>query len=182
MQTIIENGLCIRPLRSADADSFAAAVRESAGSIGPWLPWCRADYSARDAQAWINQCGVRLNMGFSWDVGIFLDDCATLCGSVAINQIDHVHRSANLGYWVRSAMQRTGIAPRAVKLMARFGFETLRLTRVEIVTAADNVPSRKVAEKLGAAFEGIARNRLVVGGVPVSAAIYSLIPADMQDN
>ena len=64
----------------------------------------------------------------------------------------------------------------AVRCLARFGFETLRLTRIEIVAAVDNIASRRVAQKCGAEFECLARNRLIVGGVPVTAAVYSLIP------
>lgn len=179
MRAILVHGLCIRPFRIADADAFAAAVRESVATVGPWLPWCRPDYGAKEARAWIGQCAVRLNMGFSYDVGVFAEDGSALYGGVAINQIDHVHNTGNIGYWVRESLQRQGIATRAARTMAEFGFETLKLTRLEIVAAADNVPSRGVAEKLGATFECVARNRLLVRGTPVAAAVYSLIPGDI---
>jgi RimJ/RimL family protein N-acetyltransferase len=128
---------------------------------------------------WIGQCAVRLNMGFSYDVGIFSEDCATLYGGVAICQIDHVHNAGNIGYWVREGMQRQGIATRAARIMAKFGFETLRLTRLEIVAAESNLASREVAKRLGATFECIARNRLFVRGSPMAAAVYSLVPGDI---
>jgi len=44
------------------------------------------------------------------------------------------------------------------------------------VTIPDNRASRRVAEALGARFEGIARNRLVVHGRPTDAAVYALVP------
>lgn len=180
MHPLIADGLCIRPLRVNDAEAFAAAVRESVATVGPWLPWCHADYGAKEARTWIGQCAVRLNMGFSYDVGIFMDDCATLIGGVAINQIDHVHNTGNVGYWVREDMQRQGVATRAARAMAKYGFDTLRLTRLEIVAAEDNRASRAVAVKLGATFECIARNRLFVRGTPLAAAVYSLIPGDLE--
>jgi hypothetical protein len=34
-----------------------------------------------------------------------------------------------------------------------------------------------VAEKVGAQFECIARNRLVIHGVPVAAAVHSFVPS-----
>jgi RimJ/RimL family protein N-acetyltransferase len=43
----------------------------------------------------------------------------------------------------------------------------------------ENVPSRRVAEKAGARFEAIARNRIVQHGKPYDAALYSLIPSDL---
>ena len=179
MHPILAHGLCIRPFRIADAEAFAAAVRESVESVGAWLPWCRADYGAKEARAWISQCAVRLNMGVSYDVGVFSEDCSILYGGVAINQIDPLHNSGNIGYWVRESLQRQGIATRAARAMAVFGFETLKLTRLEIVAAENNLASRAVAEKLGATLECVARNRLLVRGVPLAAAVYSLIPGDI---
>lgn len=179
MRPLIANGLCIRPFRIGDTEAFAAAVRESVASVGPWLPWCHPDYGAKEARAWIGQCAVRLNMGFSYDVGIFSEDCSTLYGGVAINQIDHVHNIGNLGYWVRESLQRQGIATRAARAFAAFAFETLKLIRLEIVAAEGNTASRAVAEKLGATFECVARNRLLVRGEPLAAAVYSLIPGDI---
>jgi len=40
----------------------------------------------------------------------------------------------------------------------------------------DNVASAHVAEAIGARYEGVARNRLVVGEHPVDAKVYGLVP------
>ena len=61
-------------------------------------------------------------------------------------------------------------------MIAAHGFNYLKLTRLEIVVAEENRPSRGVAEKAGATFECIARNRLVVGERPITGAVYSLVP------
>ncbi len=42
-----------------------------------------------------------------------------------------------------------------------------------------NSASRRVAEKAGAVFEGVQRNRLLVAGRPRDACMYSLIPGDL---
>ena len=60
--------------------------------------------------------------------------------------------------------------------IAEYGFRQLKLTRLEIVAPEQNAPSRRVAEKVGADFECIARNRVMVHGKPQPAAIYSLVP------
>jgi RimJ/RimL family protein N-acetyltransferase len=43
-----------------------------------------------------------------------------------------------------------------------------------------NAASRRVAEKLGARLECIARNRLMGWGRPHDAAVYSLVPSDVE--
>lgn len=178
MNPLIAPGLCIRPFQEVDAAAFVAAVRESVSSVEPWMPWCHEAYSMDEARAWFAQCEQNLQSGAACDLGIFDRDERTLLGSIGINQINPQHKIGNIGYWVRQTRQRRGIATRAVRIMADYGFRELQLTRLEIVIALGNDASRRVAEKAGATFECIARNRLILRDGPVPAAVYSLIPQD----
>ncbi len=69
-------------------------------------------------------------------------------------------------------------ATRAVRLLARFGFEELGLGRIEIVAAVGNKASQRVAEKAGAHREGVLRRRLCLHDEYHDAVMYSLIPDD----
>ena len=82
-------------------------------------------------------------------------------------------------YWVRTRHIGRGIAPAAVKLLARFAFDQLSLNRVEIVVALENAKSRRVAEKVGARQEGILRKRIAVRGTVHDAVMYSLVAEDL---
>jgi ribosomal-protein-serine acetyltransferase len=124
---------------------------------------------------WASRCEATWDAGHEYEFALF-DHAGHYLGGAGLNQFRPVHNFANLGYWVRQSRQRQGFVVEAIGLLARFGFATLALTRIEIVTAFDNVPSRRAAEKAGAAFECLARNRLILRGVPVTAAVYSLIP------
>ena len=65
---------------------------------------------------------------------------------------------------------------RAAKLATHFGFENAGLIRAEIVIASGNTASIRVAEKIGAHYEGILLNRMVVGKLIYNAHMYSLLP------
>jgi RimJ/RimL family protein N-acetyltransferase len=97
-------------------------------------------------------------------------------GGAGLNQFNKVNNFANLGYWIRQSRQRRGFATEVVAILTNFGFQTLGLTRIEIVVASENVPSRRVAEKSRAQLECVARNRLLIRGVPMAAVVYSLVP------
>ncbi|MBY4896708.1 GNAT family N-acetyltransferase [Cupriavidus sp. AU9028] len=170
------DGFSLRPFRQADAEQFATAVRESMSTLGRWMPWASPRYSVRDAQLWFELCTENMASGLAYDIGVFSEDGRQLYGGVALNQLMPECNMANLGYWIRQGRQGKGLATRAAVMMACFGFHRLRLTRIEIVADRDNVASRRVAEKTGAMLECIARNRLVLNGVPRPAAIYSLVP------
>ena len=173
---LLSDGVCIRPFADKDAEEFVTAVRESVATVGVWMPWCVGSYSSADAKAWFDQCSANLSASHAYDVGIFSPEGQTLYGGIAINQINREHNFGNIGYWVRQSRQRQGIALRAVRVISAFGFNFLKLTRLEILAPTDNIASRGVAEKAGATFECFARNRLVINGRPVAAAVYSLTP------
>lgn len=169
--------LLLRPFRSSDAAHFAAAVRESAISVGHWMPWPHADYTQDEARAWFAHCRQAWRAGAACELGIFARaDARRVLGGIGLNRLDALHRSANLGYWVRHTAERQGIASEAAQALAQYGFRALARVRIEIVVAQGNRASTRVARKLGARMECLARNRLIVGGVPVAARVFALTP------
>jgi ribosomal-protein-serine acetyltransferase len=176
IEPIFGSDILMRPFRKADAGAFANAAIESMSTVGVWMPWCHPGYSIADATAWIRECEQNLKADTAYDLGIFSIDEKNLLGGVSLNQFNSHYNFGNLGYWVRQSAQRKGIASKAVRFIKNFAFDQVKLTRLEIVIIEDNYPSRRVAEKAGAVFEGTARNRLIKDDRPCTAAIYSLIP------
>lgn len=175
---LADAGMVLRPWRHDDAAAMHDAVRESMGSLNAWLPWCHADYGLADARARIDVCRADWLRGELFSFAI-LDADGRLLGSVGLSQVNRLHRSANAGYWLRASAQGQGLAARALALVARFGFERLGLIRVEIVAEPGNLASRRTAERAGARFEAIARNRIWSRDQPADAAVYSLVPDDL---
>ena len=176
----LESGLRIGPFDPQDADSFAAAARESVRTMAPWMPWCHPDYSTVEAAAWIDLCAANLRDDLSFDLGIYDTNRSTLLGGISINRINRFNKFGNIGYWVRESRRGARVAARAVRLIAGFGFAQLNLMRLEIVAASGNQPSIATARRAGAVFEGIARQRLLLHGVAHDAAMFSLVPADFS--
>ena len=166
----------LRPYRLEDASALFAAAVESVETVGRWMPWRHAGYAAAESVAWIEKCHAMWQSGEQYEFGAF-DSENHYVGGGGLHQFNSFHNYCALGYWVRQSRQRRGFAPEVARLLAKFGFETLRVTRIEIVAASENAASRRVAETVGGQFECVARNRLVIHGVPVAAAVYSLVPS-----
>lgn len=115
-------------------------------------------------------------------LGIFSSNGGEILGGVGLNHVNQVRRAANVGYWVSEPHRGRGVATRAVALAVSIGFEDLQLARLEIVTLLHNQASQRVAEKLGATCEAVARNRLMFQGKPATAMVYSLMHGDMATN
>lgn len=174
-----DTSLRLQSWREEDVAELVTAVRESAEILGRWLPWAHPDYGVSDAESWVAFCQKGWLAGEHFGFAIIDADNGQLIGSMGLSQLGRMHRSANLGYWVRRSRQGESVAARAAIPVARFGFETLGLIRIEIAVQPDNLSSRRTAEKAGAKFEAICRQRLWVRDRPADAAIYSLIPQDL---
>ena len=171
--------LLMRPPRLEDATSYYEAAQESLGEVGRWLSWCTANFSPADAEAWVAKCVDAWRADNFYSFYLFERSDGRFVGSCGINEIDWFRKLGNVGYWIRSSRQGLGYATDAATTVARFGFERLGMMRLEIVAAAGNMPSRRVAAKVGAQCEGLARNRLRVHDVQHDAYMFSLIPGDL---
>jgi len=174
-----ENGVVIRPHDASDIEPMFAAVIESMATVGRWMSWCHPEYSIEDAKAFYERCANAWRTEADREFGIFDAASGEVLGCVGINQINRVNLFANLGYWVRASRERRGIASTAARLASSFAFAELGLARIEIVALPDNMASRRVAEKIGARFECIARSRLKFRGEIRDAAMYSLVKNDL---
>lgn len=176
---LTDGTILIRRYREADARLLYEAVRESIREVSPWLPWCHENYSIEESRNFIASREVA-SQGDEWySFAVFDKATERLLGGVGLNFINRVHQVANLGYWVRTSAAGSGVATRATRLAARFGFEQIGLHRIEIVAAVPNIASQRVAEKAGAMREGVLRQRLLIRGESQDAVIFSLIPEDL---
>ncbi len=178
---LVDGDLLLRPYRTDDAPALYAAVRESVESIARWLPWCHAGYTEADATSWIAHCAEAWGAENEYTFAIFDAARAQLLGSVGLSQRDRTHNFAGLGYWTRESARGRGIAARAGRMVAAFGFNDVRLGRIEILAAVANRASCRTAEAIGGRFEGIARNRLITPQGLADAAVYALIPSDYAE-
>jgi len=169
-----------RPYRDEDAPALLEAVRESVDSVGRWLPWCTADYGEQHAIDWIRHCHETWANGDQFAFAIF-DANERFLGAVGLNHRNREHNFAAVGYWIRDSARGRALASRVARHVIRFGFDQVRLTRIEIFAAVENVASRRTAELAGARFEGIQRNRLVVRDKVFDAAMYAVVPEDLAN-
>jgi len=175
--------LALRPPRGDEADLVLASIRETIGPLSRWMTWCHPGYAREHAAGWIETTRAAWDAGGAYEFLVF-ERSGRHVGAVGLNQINREHDFANLGYWVRQSSQRRGFAVEAVRRVARFAFDEARLARVEIVAAEGNAASRRVAERAGATFECVARNRLLLARRAANdktEVVIARCPADRSD-
>jgi ribosomal-protein-serine acetyltransferase len=159
---------------------FQAAF-ESREKLKVWLPWCHSNYNIEETRDWVNLQQIEWNDKREFSFGIFELGTNRFIGGCGINQINWIHKIGNVGYWIRTNATGKGYAGAAARLCAIFGFIDIKLKRIEIVAAKDNLASQRAAEKAGATKECLARKRLIVGDISHDAFVYSLIKEDIEE-
>lgn len=170
--------ILIRPFQLADATPMHEAAHETMEQLCNWMTWCRPDYSVADARTFIEQCAQAQTKGEHHSFAIVDSQNGDFLGSAGLNQLCPIHKFANVGCWVRSSAAGRGVATIALRFVIDYAFAQLELQRLEFLMAVDNVASQRLAQKAGAKFEGILRNRLLIAGRSHDGAMYSLVRSE----
>lgn len=100
-----------------------------------------------------------------YSFGIFEHETNKLIGHISMYGIKRLpFLSGLVGYSIDEAFIGKGIATEAVKLVTAFGFEQLRLHRLEAYVSPQNTGSIRVLEKAGFFNEGLLREFLYING------------------
>jgi RimJ/RimL family protein N-acetyltransferase len=101
-------------------------------------------------------------------------------GTTRYLTISRHDRNLEIGYtWLARRAWRTRVNTECKFLLLRHAFEQLQVMRLQLKTDRRNARSRAAIERLGAKFEGILRNHMLVqDGVVRDSAYYSIIDTE----
>jgi ribosomal-protein-serine acetyltransferase len=141
-----------------------------------WMPWVDGTTSPDDTRKFLREVLQKLAGGREYGFAIL--DRGRLVGAIGLRVADDAQET-EVGYWLSAQAQGRGVITRATQALVRFSFEELRMDRVVILCASDNVRSRAVPERLGFTLEGTLRRRDVVPGQePRDQIVYSLLRSE----
>lgn len=155
------------------APELFALTEENRQYLQPWLPWVPKTKTAEDSKKFILTCRREYKKGEAMELGIWFK--GKLVGCVGLHHISKTSRNTAVGYWLSSEYYGKGIITKSVKALLDYGFNTLKLHRIEIVVGTTNTKSCAVAERLGFKKEGVKRDVEFVDNRFIDYAIYSLL-------
>lgn len=101
-----------------------------------------------------------------------------MIGTIGFMWISCDHRSGEVGYSLARDCWNQGFATEALRAVLRFGFETLRLNRIEAQHEVSNPASGRVMEKCGMTYEGTLRSRVCNKGKYSDVRLYAILRRD----
>lgn len=103
-----------------------------------------------------------------------------LIGALTFFSISGAHARAEIGYSLLPRVQGRGLAAEALHAALNYGFETLKLYRIEADVDPRNLASIKLLEKLNFRREGFLRQRWRVNGEVCDSILFGLLKEDYR--
>lgn len=167
MNLLFEGQTCyLRSLTVEDAEDMVQLLLRNREYWSVYEPSHRDSYFTPAVQREkIRESIYQARENREYSVGIFEHNTKKLIGHISVYSVKRMpFLSALVGYSIDEAYVGKGIATEAVKLMAIFGFEQLRLHRIEAYVSPDNLGSIRVLEKTGFHQEGLLKQFLYING------------------
>jgi ribosomal-protein-alanine N-acetyltransferase len=173
-EELTDGVVTLRPWRLDDVPALVEACSDP--TITRWLPNMPSPYTEADGREFIEEQPKR-NAEGSGNVGVFDAQTGGLLGACGFG----AERSERFefGYWVASAHRGRGIAPRALRLIARWVAENTVVGRLQLHADVENIASQRVAEKAGFTREGVQRSWMDIRGERRDMVSYSLLPDEI---
>lgn len=153
-----------------DTDDVWVAVEEERARLGAWMPWVEHSTTIDDQREWIDRViadDANLDGTGLWVDGVYAGGIGLSFGPFGV--------VAELGYWIRRRFEGQGWVTRGAEAMARIAFDEFGVHRLVIRAGVDNRRSRAVPERLGFAFEGVARGEGKGIGGFYDLAVYAIL-------
>ncbi len=152
---LVDGPTALRPWSDDDIEAIVRACQDP--EIARWTR-VPEQYGEVDAMAYLLERGASLRAGATAPFAIVAsDDLGHLLGSVSILRLAWQHLRGEVGYWLAADARGAGHATRAVKLACQWAFASLGLERIDLLAAAGNLASQRVAERAGFTREALLR-------------------------
>lgn len=152
--------LLLRPPQSGDGTILHEAIVESLPELRRFLvslPWIAEEQTRDSAELFCRNAQSNFLARKDLPFLLFAKDSGRLIGACGLHRTNWDVPKTEVGYWVRASASGKGYITEAVKTLVAFAFAALRAERIELVTDAENLASRRVAERCGFTLEGVLR-------------------------
>jgi RimJ/RimL family protein N-acetyltransferase len=170
--------VALREWRAAHVAPMTARLNEA--EIARWTR-VPSPYTRADAEDFLARMEARRRSGKELGLAIESVPGGELLGSMSVRVTSWEHSRGELGYLVFASARGRDVAPRAVRLLARFAFGELGLHRIDILAATENRASQRVADKAGFTREGVLRSYMDNKGERLDMVSWSLLPEELPD-
>ncbi|MEJ6403880.1 GNAT family N-acetyltransferase [Yoonia sp. 2307UL14-13] len=174
--------MSLRPPLHGDFRAWTSLRQASEDFLRPWEPTWAPDHLSR--KAFTNRVyWAQRSISNGTAIPLFLirrtDDM--LLGAITLDNIRRGPAQAGTtGYWIGAPYARQGYMREAIEAVVHHAFTTLDLSRVEAGCLPENDASRRLLEKCGYKYEGVAQSYLQINGRWRNHVLYANLRHDRR--
>lgn len=154
-----------------DSYQLARVVDDNREYLKTWLPWLDTSKGANDSLLYIKKTHGDWSLQRIYSALLYKKN--EIVGAMGFHS--KTHRQMPIGYWISKKYAGAGLCTAASRSLINWAFSYYEdLHMIELKAATENLPSRRVAEKLGFKCEAVLRDREWLYNRFVDHAVYSL--------
>lgn len=164
------------PLELTDVPEIYQAIDSQRDYLREFLPFVDQTKQMEDTHTFVRSSVFAAERGEY----TFVTRCNNaFAGLVGFKDLDKENRKVEIGYWLCKQYQQQGIMTSAVQALCKLAFKEMKLNRVQIKCAINNIRSKRIPLRLGFTYEGIERQgELMSNGKFSDLDVYSLLKSD----
>lgn len=169
----------IRPMEETDKGFFMEFLLDS--SLNTYSSM--QINSAKDALKYVDNCLADRQNQKRYPFIFFDKRSQAYAGTSCFGNVSNANKRLEIG-WTKlgKPFQGTGLNIHCKYLLIQHGFETLGCNRIELKSHSENIRSRKAMEKIGAKFEGMLRQHMIMpNGTLRDTVYYSILRSEWRE-
>lgn len=177
--TLTTERLILRPYRLEDAAELQRLIGER--DIVSTMTNVPHPYEDGMAEEWIGGRKESFEQGKTIDLAITQREDGFFIGGISLMDIDRQSERAEIGYWIGKPYWQKGYGTEAAKSIVKYGFETLRLNRINGRHFVRNPASGRILKKIGMKHEGRQRQAFKKWGHFEDFELYGILKSDYEE-
>ena len=177
LPSLITQRLIVRPARLGDAQDLFDYSKDP--EVARHVLW-EAHKSVHQTRQYVRFLLRQYRMCAPSSFVIELRQTGKVIGTIGYMWVQPENRSAEVGYSLSRAYWNQGLMSEALAAVVEFGFDALRLNRIEAQHESDNPASGRVMAHVGMRHEGHLRQRLFNKGRFVDVELYAVLKAEFH--
>ncbi|MBA2654371.1 MAG: GNAT family N-acetyltransferase [Gammaproteobacteria bacterium] len=170
--------LVLRPPQIGDENALNEAILESYEVLNKSMLWADHKPTAEESemQARLAAANWILKKNDEPYLPVFMFDKLTdqFIGATGYHHYNWEVPCLEIGYWIRISCAGQGFMTEAVNALTQYAFKQLGVKRIAITCDVDNIPSKRIPEKLHYCLESIVKsNRLNSKGDITDTLVYA---------
>lgn len=169
----IDDRLSLEIISEPIANLLFKAIDDNRAHLSVFLPWVENMKDSDDFLLYLIASRHLAAEGKELSYAILFDQIPV--GRIGLHNINNQNKNASIGYWLTKSAEGNGLILKSCRALINYGFQELKLKRIEIKAAVENIRSQAVPQKLGFTKEGILRKSELVNHEFHNIVLYSIL-------